>query len=731
MSTVLELRINDVAVPIRSSTLAIEDQWGERSDLRVQVDDFEREFSFQNFNHVTLDRTEDAEPTIREFEGFIQDASVKVVQLADPDQVGWIWTVDCFDNIYRADKRLVVRGYQDMTAGEIARSLVDGTGPGGPHPDPLGQEGVVVGDIDEEFGPTYPNVAVNYAKVSKLLDALASSAQGIWNINELRELNFHPYDTVPGQAPDLDEVLTPAQVLSRNPRYRNQQIVRGGHDQTSVQVEEFEKPGSSDQATYVVSYPLALEPEITVNGVPQTVGIRGLDQTGFDWYWNKNSPILTADDPASILPNQLIVVTYTGLYDALVRTSNPIEIDNQADREDSANSGTTGLVEEIEVTADYDTISDAITIAGTLLIAWSQTSGEAKFSTDIPGLVPGQVIEIPLPAPTQGMDPDRFTEPDGTARTVLTEFTVRTVETFDLDGINLRYRVTAIKDAQVGTWRSFWSDTLDPFDEDQNLFLNTTEIDIIIIVESFAEDWTWGELVEVDVFACPVPADDLFPNADSFVGTDPLGLAAQRMQSDFDGPTNLPGMSANGFSVRAVGTVEREVPHTSVDRICGIFGGGSQQAFTLHRRDTGELRWNVRADNTPTDIVTDNTWDPGDEFDIFAEYDPGAADEIRMTINGLVLPPTSLGGDKMDTTSTLSFSVFNRADGGVNHGFLGPLELVEIRDLDGTLRVRMYNGDAGFGAGALTPGTTWFDSVGNEWTVGDDFDVVLDTLFPC
>ena len=356
-----------------------------------------------------------------------------------------------------------------MTAGEIARSLVDGTGPGGPHPAPLGQEGVVIGEIDEEFGPTYPNVAVNYAKVSKLLDALASSAQGIWNINELRELNFHPYDTVPGQAPDLDELLTPANVLSRNPRYRNQQIVRGGHDQTSVQVEEFEKPGSSDQATYVVSYPLALEPEITVNGVPQTLGIRGLDQTGFDWYWNKNSPILTADDPSSILPNQIIQVTYTGLYDALVRTSNPIEIDNQADREDSANSGTTGLVEEIEVTADYDTISDAITIAGTLLIAWSQTSGEAKFSTDIPGLVPGQVIEIPLPAPTQGMDPDRFTEPDGTARTVLTEFTVRTVETFDLDGINLRYRVTAIKDAQVGTWRSFWSDTLDPFDEDESI----------------------------------------------------------------------------------------------------------------------------------------------------------------------------------------------------------------------------------------------------------------------
>ena len=102
-----------------------------------------------------------------------------------------------------------------------------------------------------------------------------------------------------------------------------------------------------------------------------------------------------------------------------------------------------------------------------------------------------------------------------------------------------------------------------------------------------------------------------------------------------------------------------------------------------------------------------------------------------MTINGLVLPPTSLGGDKMDTTSTLSFSVFNRADGGVNHGFLGPLELVEIRDLDGTLRGRRANTDAGFGAGALTPGATWFDSVGNEWTVGDDFDLVGDTLFPC
>ena len=448
----------------------------------------------------------------REFEGFIQDAKAKVVQLGDPDQVGWIWTIDSFDNVYRADKRLVVRGYQDMTAGEIARSLVDGTGPGGPHPDPLGEEGVTVGVIDLEFGPVYPNVSVNYAKVSKLLDALGQSARGVWNIDEARALNFHPYDTVPGNPPGLDEVLTPAEITSRNPRYRNQQIVRGGHDQTSVQVEEFESPTTADQATYVVSYPLALEPGIEVNGVPQTVGIRGLDQSGFDWYWNKNSNVVTADDPGSIGPNQPIVVTYTGLYDALVRTANPIEIDNQADREDSPNSGTTGLVEEIEVTADYDTISDAITIAGTLLIAWSQTSGEAKFTTDQAGLVPGQVIEIDLPAPTQGMDPDRFTDPTGGAAQVTTEFTIRTVETFDLDGINLRYRITAIRDAQVGTWRSFWSDALDPFDEDQNLFINTTEIDILVIVESFDEDWTWNEDVVQDVFACPVPALTLFPD---------------------------------------------------------------------------------------------------------------------------------------------------------------------------------------------------------------------------
>ena len=679
---------------------------------------------------VGLDLLGSIPPDERIFEGFLQDANAVVVQLGDPDQRGWVWKLDAFDNVYRADKRVVVRGYENMTAGQIARSLVDGTGPGGPHPDPLGEEGVTVGDIDEEFGPVYPVVAVNYAKVSKVLDALADSARGIWNIDDNRALNFHPFDTVPGTSPDIEEVFTPASVASSNPRYRNQQIVRGGHDTTSEQVEQFESPANVDQTTWVTSYPFAQEPGVTLDGVPQTLGIRGLDQSGFDFYWNKNSNVLSADPATVIQPNDIIQVTYFGFYDALIRTNNPIEIDRQQDREDSPNSGTSGLVEDVEVTADYDDITQAIIIGATLLIAWSQTAGLVTFRTDLTGFKPGQVIDIPLPAPTQGMDPGEFTDPEGEARTVLTEFTVRTVETFDVNGLEIWFVVTAVRDAQVGTWRSFWTKTLDAFDEDQNLFINTTEIDIIIIVEAFAEDWTWGEDFDPDVFACPVPSENLFPSADSFVSTDPSGAPAQKMQSDFDGPTNLPGMSANGFSMRAVGTIERDAPHTEQDRIGGIFGTGNNQAFTMHRRASGVLRWNVRVNNAPLDIVSDNIWNAGDEFDMFGEYDPGA-DELRLTINGLVLPPTSLGGNTMDTGATVSFSTFARAQDQADTSFFGSLELVEIRDLDGTLRVRMYNGDAGFGAGALTPGTTWFDSVGNEWTVGDSFDVVLDTLFPC
>lgn len=90
-----------------------------------------------------------------------------------------------------------------------------------------------------------------------------------------------------------------------------------GWSVTDPRTEEF--AGDGERRTFNLSLPVALKPEVEVNGNPQTVGIGGLD-TGRQWYWNKGRTEITQDEGEAALGQ--ITVETTG--DDLAYTQVPV-----------------------------------------------------------------------------------------------------------------------------------------------------------------------------------------------------------------------------------------------------------------------------------------------------------------------------------------------------------------------------------------------------------------------
>src|SRR5690606_91935 len=116
---------------------------------------------------------------------------------------------------------------------------------------------------------------------------------------------------------------------------------RGSKDLTDVLTEY--KTGDGQNKTFTVGFPIAKVPTITLNDVPQTVGIKGLE-SGKDWYWNKGDPVITQDNDATPLePTDTLKIEYQGEYDIIIFVNDLADIAQRADIEE-----TSGIVEHVE-----------------------------------------------------------------------------------------------------------------------------------------------------------------------------------------------------------------------------------------------------------------------------------------------------------------------------------------------------------------------------------------------
>ena len=121
------------------------------------------------------------------------------------------------------DKRLVAASFTNQTATAIITSLAATY---------LTPEGITLGNI--ETGATIAEMIINYASMTKVMDALAEKSGFIWGVDEAAQMYFQARTTT--LAPENIDVglitqLSPA-VTEHAPEYRNRQYIRAGRGVT-------------------------------------------------------------------------------------------------------------------------------------------------------------------------------------------------------------------------------------------------------------------------------------------------------------------------------------------------------------------------------------------------------------------------------------------------------------------------------------------------------------------
>lgn len=405
------------------------------------------------------------------FAGAVEDSEKSRLS---PD--GGLWhKVRCIDNHYLAGKRIAAESYENKTAGFVVDDLFDKY---------LAAEGVTIGSI--QTGPTLEQVIVNYVFVSDAFDALAEKAGFIWYIDETKALYFidRATNTASWALTASDIVADSARLTNASPMYRNRQYIRGGRQVTAQQTEN--RTGDGDTVAFAMGYPLNSTPTITVGGAAQTVGIKGVDDA-VDWYWAKGDPIVTAASaPAGAAA---IVVVYYGEYDIMVQMEDTPEINAR-----KAAEGGTGIVEGMENQPSLSSLQSVFDLGIALLAEYGVTGRKLIFKTRRSGLDSGQILTVTI------------SELGLTAEEMLIDSV-----NISVIGDEVRYSVTAIQGPALGSWSQFFK-SLAKMKDDIFGRLNIGSDQVLIILASVPENWALSESITKTVYACDVPATNLYPS---------------------------------------------------------------------------------------------------------------------------------------------------------------------------------------------------------------------------
>jgi len=381
--------------------------------------------------------------------------------------------ITCVDNKYIADKRRVIRAYQNQTAGYIAQDLFDNY---------WTHEGVTVGTIED--GPTVIQAVFNYLKGNDSLDELAEKTSMYWDINDHKQYFFRSKTTSPSpwvlKGRDIEKGSFV--VAKANPLYRNRQYIRGPLAETDLQQETHYGNGST--LSYTLGYPCAKEPVITVDGTAQSVGIKGLE-TDKDWYWSKgDSTIVAAVAPADGLE---IIVDYYGQFPIIYRADDWDEITARQLIE----GGGTGYVDDLTDASDVTSTAAAAELAAGKLAQYGGIGHMIEFSTRKDGLRPGQLLKVEYP------------ERDLDLEVFITDMKA------ELHSGQWIYNYKASESTSVGGWAKFFSDIFKKLRLMVDVEVGSTEI--IVMSSSHSEEWTRSESVTEVVTLHQAPGPALFP----------------------------------------------------------------------------------------------------------------------------------------------------------------------------------------------------------------------------
>lgn len=477
----MQVRVGGVLVVTERSSLVIEEAIGERSICNFIAID---QLGTANYRDAQPVEVRDGGGVLL-FAGFIDRVQVKRVS---PFQPHMLHHITCKDNHYLADKRIVARAYQNLTAGAIVRDILTTV---------LVSEGVIEGvPTTIQAGPLVREAVFNYASVNVALDVLAEQAGFVWWIDASRTLHFVTRATysAPWAVTQADTLANSVEVTIANPKYRNRQYIKGVRDATDPQIET--RRGDGTNRAFTMGFPLARVPVVEVSRAAgawtaQTVGIKGIEQ-GRQWGWAKGDAVLSQNLTQTVLAAaDQIRVTYQGEFDIVVLSQDQAAIHLRQATEGVGS----GVVEDVSGTPDISSRSIALQTAVAKLRQFAQLGRRIKFTTRRTGLSSGQLLRVTLPE--HSMDN--------------LELLVEQVRISISNVGQVLYDIIAVEGPGQGSWTQLFATMA----RHGSSFIELVSIggtSVLALLEENLALWTWSTSITQRIFSCPLPSEALFPS---------------------------------------------------------------------------------------------------------------------------------------------------------------------------------------------------------------------------
>jgi hypothetical protein len=299
-----------------------------------------------------------------------------------PDHSTNVWSVDCDDMTAELDRKLVVESYENVTADYIFRDIAAKYCPG------FTTNGVRTG------APTVEKIIFDYIYPSECYKQLCDYVGWHWQPSYYKDLSFF----------SVDELATPAPMkLTPGGRFRN---LKHTIDQTGLRNRVYVRGGTmlSDPFTYEIKadgvariWPLPHKPHnltMLVGGAPVTVGQENVDdETSKAYLFNFEEKYVKASSQTATVTGGT-TISFTYQYDIDVITM--VE-DIASQQAIAAVQGGDGVYEYV-ITDDSLTTIEAAEAAGNAdLRDHANPTVKGSFETEVPGWVPGQLVDIDLP----------------------------------------------------------------------------------------------------------------------------------------------------------------------------------------------------------------------------------------------------------------------------------------------------------------------------------------------
>lgn len=272
------------------------------------------------------------------------------------------------------DRNLVHKSYQNMTDKEIIEDIVETYCVGA---------GITTTNVLE--GATIDQITFNYIQPSQCFAKLAKLTGRNWYIDYQKDIHYFA----------LTQNVAPFDIDASNTDYSNLQIVK---DSSQLKNRIYVRGGTrlSDATTYQEKgdgvkrkFVLPDKPHnvtVTVGATPKTVGIKNIDDSGFDFYLNFQEKYIEQDSGAVVLgTGDTLTVNYQYDIPILVAQENTASI--------AANG-----VQEYVIFDKTITTTDAARDRGIAeLTDYANDLVEGSFQTYEKGFRTGQYININLP----------------------------------------------------------------------------------------------------------------------------------------------------------------------------------------------------------------------------------------------------------------------------------------------------------------------------------------------